>query len=172
MEKNLINIMIIAATILLSAIFIYCSIERQIKAIKAKIAEKRAANANSNNKEQSPDFLIVETTKEKVLALFNEMSVQEIDKNKEGIEKYLFKNFAFNLKVYNEGISLINDQIESTQKREMIKKILDDIIYKKARIPFLTKNGYTTASSFKSMEPYWELESSRFDVLKKEVYNN
>jgi len=167
MEKILANL-IIVATVILAIIFVYYL----PRAIKARRAKKKAANANSNKKERALGFFVQETIQEKVLALFNEMSIREIGKNKEGIEKYLFKNFALNLKVYTEGIGLIDSKIESPQKRETIKKILDDIIYTKTRIPFLTKNGLATSSSFATTEEYWELASALFYGSKKMIFIN
>ena len=167
MKKNLASL-IIVVLILLTTTFICCLPE----SIREKITKKKATNANPSDLDPALNHRAEEAIREKVLDLFNDMTTQQISIYREGIEKYLYKNFDLNLKAYNEGAGLIDSQIEPTKRKEIIKKILDDIIYKKTRIPFLTKTGYTTSSIFEAREEYWDLGSSFCNGLKEKIYIN
>lgn len=107
-----------------------------------------------------------------IFHLLNQMSFKEIDLLSTEIKNFLKRKFIVNLSAYKEGVALIDTRIDSPERREKIIALLDQLIYEKTKIPFLTKAGVTMAKQFKAEEVRVDLNFLQTPSLKKECYIN
>lgn len=107
-----------------------------------------------------------------IFIMLDRMSFEEMNILSNEIKTFLKNNFIKNLSVYKEGLKLIVVRIALPEKQEKIIEILNEIIYKKTRIIFLTPTGFTTAKQFKAEELISELNFLQTPGLKKEFYIN
>ena len=107
-----------------------------------------------------------------IFFMLDRMSFKEMDLLSEEIKTFLKNNFIINLTSYREGSKLIDVRIEVPEKKEKLINMLDQLIYRNTKIPFLTKTGLTMATQFKAAEMVAELDFLNIPGLKKELYIN